>query len=320
MLSPAHGPAIAAAFGLGDAATLTGPVARGEQGQVWRLDTERGAFAVKDPFIEMSAADALADADYQDAVRAAGVPMPEPLRTPDGRVLVEVAGAPARVYRWVDVLTKQRRLDPAGSARLLAAIHARGGAHGRGRWTRGTSSRSAPTAGGRSCSGSHDGAGAVRGRPRVAAAGRAGGRDAAGAAPGHPVCHLDLWSDNLRRTPDGGLVVLDWENSGPGDPSQELGCVRLRVRRRGPRADRAPSTRRTSTPAGPGGLERPADFTVLVAQLGHITEVGCARWLASTTEGERRHNEGWVREFVDDPVTVEKIERILAAVSSPRRS
>ena len=96
MLSPSAGPALAATFGLGRDGRLTGPVARGEQGQVWRLDTERGAFAVKDPFVEMSPAAALADADYQDAVLAAGVPMPEPLRTPDGRVLVEVEGSPAR--------------------------------------------------------------------------------------------------------------------------------------------------------------------------------------------------------------------------------
>jgi len=26
-------------------------------------------------------------------------------------------------------------------------------------------------------------------------------------------------------TADGGVCVIDWENSGPADPSQELGCV-----------------------------------------------------------------------------------------------
>ena len=46
MVSEASGPAIAAAFGLGGQAVLTGPVARGEQGQVWRLVTDRGLFAV----------------------------------------------------------------------------------------------------------------------------------------------------------------------------------------------------------------------------------------------------------------------------------
>ena len=225
MLSPAHGPAIAAAFDLGDAATLTGPVARGEQGQVWRLDTERGAFAVKDPFIEMSAADALADADYQDAVRAAGVPMPRPVRTPDGRVLVEVAGAPARVYRWVDVLPKQRRLDPAGGRRGCSRPSTASWSPRTRPRTRGTASRWAPPAGT-----TWSGASPRRGRRSPTTSSRwcpASWRPRPCIEPFRATqwCHLDLWEDNLRPTPDGGLVVLDWENSGPGDPSQELGAA-----------------------------------------------------------------------------------------------
>ena len=38
-------------------------------------------------------------------------------------------------------------------------------------------------------------------------------------------CHRDLWADNVLPTADGGVCVIDWENSGPADPSQELGCV-----------------------------------------------------------------------------------------------
>ncbi len=34
-------------------------------------------------------------------------------------------------------------------------------------------------------------------------------------------CHRDLWADNVRPAGDGGLCVIDWENSGPADPSQE---------------------------------------------------------------------------------------------------
>lgn len=318
MLSPAHGPAIAAAFDLGDAATLTGPVARGEQGQVWRLDTAHGAFAVKDPFIEMSAADALADADYQDAVRAAGVPMPQALRTPDGRVLVDVAGAPARVYRWVDVLPKQRRLDPEVVARLLAAIHR----------------VVVPT----------DEAADAWYREPVGSArwdAMVGQLAEAGAPFAHDLeslvprlleaetliepfratqwCHLDLWEDNLRPTPDGGLVVLDWENSGPGDPSQELGAALFVYGDEDP--DRIAAFHAAYVAAGgPGRVTGPGDLTMLVAQLGHITEIACTRWLDAPTEAERQHVEGWVREGIDEPVTLETVTRIVAAVSSPRRS
>jgi hypothetical protein len=42
---------VARRFGLGPAARLSdGPVARGKQGLVWRLDTEDGSWAVKVPF------------------------------------------------------------------------------------------------------------------------------------------------------------------------------------------------------------------------------------------------------------------------------
>src|SRR3712207_8299844 len=39
------------------------------------------------------------------------------------------------------------------------------------------------------------------------------------------LCHRDLWADNVLPTADGGVCVIDWENSGPADPSQELGYV-----------------------------------------------------------------------------------------------
>jgi thiamine kinase-like enzyme len=42
--------------------------------------------------------------------------------------------------------------------------------------------------------------------------------------PAHQVrtCHRDLWSDNLLPTVDGGVCVIDWENSGPADPPRSL--------------------------------------------------------------------------------------------------
>lgn len=40
-------------------------------------------------------------------------------------------------------------------------------------------------------------------------------------------CHRGLWADNVLPTSDGGVCIIDWENSGSADPSQELGCVLL---------------------------------------------------------------------------------------------
>jgi hypothetical protein len=65
---------------------------------------------------------------------------------------------------------------------------------------------------------------------------------------------------------------------------------------------------------GPGRLTGRGDLTMLVAQLGHIAQVGCERWLASSTDRERADNADWVSEFLDEPVTMETVDRILHAV------
>lgn len=74
--------------------------------------TERGAFAVEDFFIGVDDEDAENEATYQDVARRAGIPLPDVLRSTDGRILVPVDGSLVRVYGWVDVLPRDRRLDP----------------------------------------------------------------------------------------------------------------------------------------------------------------------------------------------------------------
>jgi Ser/Thr protein kinase RdoA (MazF antagonist) len=321
VLSPSAGPAIAAAFGLGGSdPTLTGPVARGEQGQVWRLETEHGVFAVKHPFIAIDDAEADADAAYQELVRDRGVPLPRVVRALDGRAVVRLDGGPVRVYEWVDVLTRDRALDAAEVGGLVACIH----------------SAVDPT-GGPVPGWYVDPVGADRWRELVGelrAAGASFADELDALRPGIEAvekileprpptqrCHLDLWADNVRRTPAGGLTVLDWENSGPGEPSLELGVVLFEFGLGDPARIRDLYAAYVDE-GGPGRVTGPADLTMLVAQLGHIAEIGCRRWLAATDPDERRHLEGWVREYVDEPVTLETVTTILDAVggfSSRRR-
>jgi thiamine kinase-like enzyme len=47
-------------------------------------------------------------------------------------------------------------------------------------------------------------------------------------------CHLDLWADNLLGMAGGGVCVIDWDNSGSADPSQELGYVHFEFARSDP--------------------------------------------------------------------------------------
>jgi aminoglycoside phosphotransferase (APT) family kinase protein len=235
------------------------------------------------------------------------------LRTVDGAVLADIDGTQVRLYEWVDVLSAERRLDPATFGQLLAAIHA---VHvptdkavddwyvdpvGAEAWQE------------------------LLVRLRLAAAPFVDRLtallpaivEAEGILTGPrrvQVCHRDLWADNVRRAPGGGLVVLDWENCGPGDVNGELGCALFEYGLGEP--GRMSALHHAYRDAGgPGRLDDRGDLTMLVAQSGHIARVGCERWLKSSTQEERTGNAAWVGEFLDEPVTVETVDRILLAVT-----
>ena len=98
--------------------------------------------------------------------------------------------------------------------------------------------------------------------------------------PMEPVqtCHLDLWYDNLRATPSGELCLLDWDNCGPGDPSRELAMVLFDFARTSP--ERIATLYAAYREAGgPGRVRTPTDFSLLIAQLGHIGAMQLRRWL-----------------------------------------
>jgi Ser/Thr protein kinase RdoA (MazF antagonist) len=252
------------------------------------------------------------DAAYQDVVRSAGVPMPAVVRAVDGPVVADVGGTHVRVYEWVDVLPADRRLDPGELGRVLASIHA----------------AVVPTD--QPVDGWYvDPVGADVWQDLVGRLRRAGAPFAHRLADLLPevlaaegvltsprrvqICHRDLWADNVRRTPGGGLVALDWENSGPGDVNGELGCALFEYGLGEP--DRMRTLYAAYVEAGgPGRLVDRGDLTMLVAQTCHIARVGCERWLASTTDEQRADNADWVGEFLDEPVTVDAVDRILRSV------
>jgi Ser/Thr protein kinase RdoA (MazF antagonist) len=313
MLDETRAGAVAERFGLGSRARLTGPVAYGRLGEIWQLVTERGRFALKKTQVPISAEDAERDAAYQDRVRQAGVPVPAVVRTVDGAVVADVAGSHVRVYEWVDVLGADRRLDPGELGELLAAIH----------------SAVVPTD--EPVDGWYvDPVGVETWQDLLGRLRRSGApfverladvlpdvleAEAMVAPPRRvQVCHRDLWADNVRRKPGGGLVVLDWENSGPGDVNGELGCALFEYGLSEPERMRALFAAYCDA-GGPGRLADRGDLTMLVAQLGNIARIGCERWLASTTDAERQSNAEWVGEFIDEPVTLQTVDRILGAVN-----
>jgi len=308
-----RGDLVAERFGLGEHASMDGPVAFGRLGEIWQLVAERGRFAVKHAQFAVSVEDAELDAAYQEAVRLAGVPMPTVVRAVDGTVVADIGGAHVRVYEWIDVLPAERRLDPGELGQMLAAIHAV------------EVTTDEPVDGWYL-----DPVGAATWLELLVRLGMADAPFVDRLAALLPsvveaegiltsprrvqVCHRDLWADNVRRTPGGGLVVLDWENSGPGDVNGELGCALFEYGLG--QADRMRTLYAAYLDAGgPGRLADRGDLTMLVAQLGNIARVGCERWLTSATDQERASNADWVTEFLNEPVTVETVDRMLLAVN-----
>jgi aminoglycoside phosphotransferase (APT) family kinase protein len=304
---------IARRFGLGEAARLSdGPVARGKQGLVWRLDTADGRWAVKVPFDQSGEDEVRSAAAFQEAACAAGVPAPQIQRTTEGCVLATLEGTQVRVYEWVDLGDPDPRLDPGRVGAVVAAIH-----------------RVPATGPSPLDPWYHAPIGAERWDQLVEQLLEAGAPFAHQLAglrdellaleswiePPQMVqtCHRDLWADNVLPTADGGVCVIDWENSGPADPSQELGCVLFEFARADPGRVRALAEAYKEA-GGPATVDRRGHFSMLIAQLGHITETAATDWISPNPRSpERTDSAAWIGEVLGEPHNRELLETILAA-------
>jgi Ser/Thr protein kinase RdoA (MazF antagonist) len=301
---------ILAAFDLGPWGRLSdGPVARGRLGSIWRLDTERGSWAVKQVSGE-DGGELLEGAAFQEAVLAAGVPTPAVRRTRAGELIADCGGMRARVHAWVDLHDPDPGLDPVEVGQLVAGLHRVefAGTIGLDPWYTepvGAARWSELVSGLRACGAPFaDELDALR--PELVA------MEALLGGPPRELrtCHRDLWADNVRATRMGGLCVFDFDNAGLADPSQELALVLVEY---GAEPGRAGAIRAAYADAGgPGRVADPTDFAMPIAQLSHIVAEGCRRWMCATTDAERADNEAWVREFVDRPLTRAVIETLLA--------
>jgi phosphotransferase family enzyme len=309
--------ALLEAFDLGTTGAISdGPVASGRLGSIWRLDTDSGSWAVKQVGDESddNLSELLEGAAFQEAADAAGVSTPAVRRTRAGDVIADLGDVRARVHEWVDMDAPRLDLDAVALGRLVAGLHRvdfvgtigldpwYAEPVGERRWTAMLARlrrRGAPFA---------EELGAFLPALLVTEA-----------LLGEPprslrTCHRDLWADNVRRTSDGDLCVFDFDNAGLADPSQELAAVL--VEHAGADAARARAIVAAYGDAGgPGRVEGPRDFGMPIAQLHHIVEEGCRRWLLASTDDERADTEGWVREFLDRPLTLDAVDTLLAAIS-----
>jgi aminoglycoside phosphotransferase (APT) family kinase protein len=304
---------LARRFALGRAVKLSdGPVARGKQGVVWRLETTDGRWAVKVPFAASDEESMRPAAEFQEAAHAAGVPTPRVRRTPEGSLFATVAGTQVRVYEWVDLLAPDPGLDPAHVGEIVAALHrVPGGGSGLPHpWYR-------------------EPVGAERWDELVARLRAAGAPFAARLAALRDelvaleswleppellrMCHRDLWADNVLGTADGGVCVIDWENSGAADPAQELCCVLFEFARTDPGRARA-LTAAYRAAGGPARVHRRGQCTMLIAQLGHIAELAAQDWLEPTPRSPHRADSAaWISEILDEPHTRELLDTLVTA-------
>ena len=248
----------------------------------------------------------------------AGVPAPRVVRAVDGGVVVAVGTAPVLLYEWVDLGARTTDLDPTVIGQVTAQLHAVQvdgsnpehwwytdpiGAEAWGRLVAECAAAGAPFA---------DALAAYR--PELVAL-----EDLIEEAETLRCCHRDLWADNVLPTVGGragGVCVIDWENAGLADPSQELALVVFEFCRDDP-ARAGTLLEAYVSSGGPGRLDRPQRFSMVVAQLGHIGQHACQQWLEAATLAERERAEARVDEFLGsgrlDRTT---IDALLAAVPS----
>jgi Ser/Thr protein kinase RdoA (MazF antagonist) len=303
---------IAERFALGRPDHFTGPHARGFQAEVWRLHTALGRWAVKRSFASVAEPDVAEGAAFQEAAHAAGVATPRIVRTVDGSLLADVRFGVVRVDEWVDLEAANPGIDAAAVGTTLAMLHNvdrepleefddwyHQGV-GADRWTELLDRllfAGAPFADG-----------LERQRDELVA------MEALFEAPSRMQrCHRDLWADNVRRGGDGRVWVIDWQDCGAADPAQELAALLFEYAYDDGSRARALCNAYVAR-GGPGRVSRLEQFSMAIAQLGHILEISCQRWLSAASADDRALNEGRVAEFIDKPLSRRVMEQILHAI------
>jgi Ser/Thr protein kinase RdoA (MazF antagonist) len=303
---------VARAFDLGEVATAPTFAARGELGHVWRLDTDRGPWAVKRLVLPVDGTTG-EDVDFQLAARAAGVRLPRPRRTTTGRaVAVGPDGVGHRVYEWIDI-APDAPVDPATAGALLGRIHGVGWPAGDvDPWYR----RPPPEDRWPGLVAAARAAGAPWAEPLADRVGEivATTRRATGVTPSRVIrCHLDFNLDNVVADREGRTWVIDWENSGAGDPAQELAQAVFELAGLGGR-DTAEAARAFldgyEEAGGPGRVRDLDAFAMAFVVQASLLAFYGQRWLDGD-EASRSRDEWRLGTMLPELLTIDWAERFL---------
>jgi Ser/Thr protein kinase RdoA (MazF antagonist) len=309
------GRTVAARYGLGAPVGPPRYADRGERGRIWRLDTDRGRWAVKaaeaDPPTEEEAA---ADVAFQEAAAAAGVPLPRPVRDPDGRVLASVDGLTYRVYEWVDLTGDV--VTGAEIGAFAARLHAV--EHPEARPVHPWFAEPMGPAGWDALHRVAAGAGAWWAEPLRRLLPDLLALDEAVTPPDPTAtrtCHCDLNVENVRRTVAGPATVLDWENSGPLEPVRELATLMVHLREDVSEAAALSAYAGYLDAGGPTRVTGPADFSTAIVVQGHLLRFYGERSLDPEAPAEDRERcDRRIRATLARPLTPAAVDRLLSAL------
>ena len=271
----------------------------------------------------MDEAGAARDVEFQLAAAAAGIPLPPPMRTRDGRVVLPAAEAASawdvRVYEWAD-LDGGRTVTGAEIGAVAARLHrvrhpAPGPAEAWFTAPIGPAAWEAMLADARRARASWAGA-LDRWLPELIALDTA-------VVPPDPAlmttCHRDLNLENVLYAASGGVAVLDWENCGPAQPERELAAIvadiAMDVTLPAAR-DVYESYRATG---GPAEVSTAADFATAAAVQGHLLQFYSRRAL---DQDESQDNRSRARRRLDhmtrQPLTLARVDRLLSLLGLAR--
>lgn len=215
MLAPASLREIAERFGLGDFRSDAARVARGAMGEVFRIDTASGSFALKRLFFG-PAGDEEANAEFQITAAKAGVSLALPVLASDAEVAVRVQDLWWRAYEWIEgdhvpitgPAPRNIAIDVARNLGLLHGLRYSFDQEVDG-WFLGSSEDEIQEALDTAERAGVDVTGARRTMPGLASVSRM-------QQTGLPIgCHNDPDRPNVLVAPYRQATLIDWDNAGP---------------------------------------------------------------------------------------------------------
>jgi hypothetical protein len=319
---PALAEGLSDAFGLGPVQAPMTPVRYEYMGRRWILETAGGRFVVSPVFDWIDDSQAELAVDLQERARAVGVRSPVSRRSPDGGLVRRVCDQSWRLYEWTDLGPSP--VEPVAGAiaervgAVLAAVHEVAPATDRpiqGQWVSATDRPSAEVWAGL--------------RERARAAGCSWVDELIGLAPALEelssiateavpetvvITHRNLQIGGVRLGPGDDIVLTHWDFTGPMVPAWELATTLLHWSNSAANPEairgllRGYRERRGSVPA----LTLESFGPVIT---GWLTWVLHRAWEAADPDPSERRAfaERTLRETIDNPLSVAKLEAVVAA-------